>query len=136
MQETVLWMSWVYWIVVFPLAFVTLAGPVFLKQIGIRVFFSCVAVLWLVPVAVTYLYPGAPQPFDFYSQIPGIPASLAHVICFGMPIWGAAASIWFANKIHWTLVPQMFSAAIVGGALLFLVANDLVLLLLRPLFGH
>jgi len=137
MEQSVLSMIWVYWIVVFPLALEALAAPIILKQLGARVFFPTVVLLWLAPVAVTHFYGGAPKPFEFYSSIAGITAApwMAHTICYGVPIWGSAASIWIARKIGWALVPQIFSAAVVGGALLFLVANNLVMLLLRQLFG-
>ena len=52
---------WYYLLVVLPLALEALAGPVLLKQQGLKAVVPALAVLWVAPVALMHYVVGVPE---------------------------------------------------------------------------
>jgi hypothetical protein len=129
---------WYYLLVVFPLALEALAGPVLLKQKGLKVVVPALAVLWIAPVALMHYAVGVPEIFHWLlpiSQKTWSP-SVEALICYALPVWISFAAFCIAARFGASIVVQNVVSAIVSAVLLFVVSPALTAAILRALTGH
>ena len=118
---------WLYCLVVFPLAFEALAGPIVLRQFGLRVAVPVLAVLWLTPMVVLYCVSSAPEILVWLLPIGHSPVSppIAALICQALAVWLALFAIWVAARRNTSLLAQSFISAAVSTAVLQLISPSM-----------
>jgi len=129
---------WYYLLVVFPLALEALAGPVLLKQQGLKILVPALAVLWVAPVALMHYVVGVPEIFHWLLPInektwsPSVEA----LICYALPVWISFVAFWITARMGKTIVVQNIVSAVVSAGLLFVVSPKLTAAILQALTGH
>ena len=118
---------WYYILVVFPLGLVALAGPLVLKQYGVRGILPFLVVLWLAPVLLVHYVLGVPEILIWILPIGGdqMPPALEALICYTLPVWLGFVAIWIAARLKQSLLVQSVAAAVVSAVLLTLVSPPL-----------
>ena len=106
---------WLGSLVVIPLTLQALAGPIVLKQYGLRAAVPVAALLWLAPIAVLMNVSSVPEilvwvfPFDGNPVAPPIEA----LLCLALAVWLALGGIWLAARYKTSLIAQsVISAAV------------------------
>ena len=129
---------WYYLLVVLPLALEALAGPVLLKQQGLKAVVPALAVLWVAPVALMHYVVGVPEIFHWLLPIsektwsPSVEA----LICYALPVWISFLAFWIVARMGKGVIAQNVVSAVVSAVLLFVVSPNLTAAILRTLTGH
>jgi hypothetical protein len=129
---------WYYLLVVLPLALEALAGPVLLKQQGLKIVVPALAVLWFAPVALMHYVVGVPEIFHWLLPIsektwsPSVEA----LICYALPVWISFLAFLIVARMGKSILVQNIVSAVVSAILLFVVSPNLTAAILRALTGH
>ena len=118
---------WYYCLVVFPLGLEALAGPLVLKQYGMRAVLPFLLVLWLLPVAILHYAIEVPEVLIWILPINGkqMPPAVEALICYTLPIWLSFGAIWLAARLKRSVLVQSVIAAVVSAGTLALVSPPL-----------
>ncbi len=118
---------WYYFLVVLPLAFEALAGPILLKQRGWRVFAPVLLVLWLAPVLIMHYVVAVPEIFIWVLPIneQTLNPALEALLCYALPIWGGAASIAVAASLKRGVLVQSVICVVVSAVLMQIVSPQI-----------
>ncbi len=129
---------WYYLLVIFPLALEALAGPIVLKQLGMRVLLPALVVLWVAPVAFMHYVVGLPEIFHWLLPISdkSWSPSAEALICYALPVWLCFLAIWIAARLKQDLTVQSIAGAVVSAASFLFVSPQLSSGILRLLSGH
>lgn len=115
---------WLCSLVVMPLTLQALAGPIVLKQYGLRAAVPVAALLWLAPIAVLMNVSSVPEilvwvfPFDGNPVAPPIEA----LLCLALAVWLALGGIWLAARYKTSLIAQSVISAAVSTVVLHLLS--------------
>jgi hypothetical protein len=118
---------WYYCLVVFPLGLEALAGPIVLKQFGLRIMVPAVVALWLAPVLLMHYVLSVPEILIWILPISGheLSPAMEALICYTLPIWLSFAAIWGAARLKQSLLVQSIVGAVISAAMLTLVSPPL-----------
>jgi hypothetical protein len=118
---------WLYCLVILPLAFEALAGPIVLRQFGLRVAVPVLAMLWLAPMAIMYCVSAAPEILVWLVPLGNLQVTppLAALICQTLAVWLALLAIWLAARSRHSLLAQSVISAVVSTAVLQLVSPSM-----------
>lgn len=129
---------WYYCLVVFPLGLEALAGPVVMKQYGVKAMVPMLIVLWVVPVLVMQYVVAVPEILIWILPLTDKPLNPAieALICYTLPIWLALAGIVIAAKLKQNLLVQSVVSAVISAGMLALVSPPLQTWVVQNLFKH